>query len=278
MSPPYSTAAPRSRVLAVVLVAALALLAGCHTHPLKASTRKPVTPESLYKAAHQAMVVGDYTFSIKQYEALTSRFPFTSQARQARLDLIYVYYRKGEKESATDAADQFLRENPTHPRIDYAWYMKGMIDFERTPYAVERWFGVDMARRPPASALKAITAFTTVVTQFPKSDYAHDSLRRLIYLRNRLAEYEVNVARYYVKRGAYLAAAQRAQGVVDDYDGAPAERAAVSILLDCYKRLGFNDLAANVERVYEANYANGARGAALTSKHHWWVFWRDTGA
>ena len=258
-----------------MLLATLALLGGCHSR--QAKNLKKATAASLYANAHKAMNNNDFEYAIKQYEALTSRFPFTDQARQARLDLIYVYYRKGEKESATDAADQFLRENPTHPRIDYAWYMKGMIDFERTPYAVERWFGVDMARRPPASALKAITAFTTVVTQFPKSDYAHDSLRRLIYLRNRLAEYEVNVARYYVKRGAYLAAAQRAQGVVDDYDGAPAERAAVGILLECYQRLGFNDLAANVERVYEANYAN-TRGGALTSKHHWWVFWRDTGA
>jgi outer membrane protein assembly factor BamD len=154
--------------------------------------------------------------------------------------------------------------------------MKGMIDFERTPYAIERWFGVDQARRPPASALKSIAAFNTVVTQFPKSDYAHDSLRRLVYLRNRLAEYEVNVARYYIKRGAYLAAAQRAQGVIDQYDGAPAERAALAVQLECYQRLGFNDLAANIQRVYAANYTGNPR-TALATTHHWWVFWRDTG-
>jgi outer membrane protein assembly factor BamD len=266
----------RTRVLGALLLATLALLGGCHAR--QAKNLKKATAQSLYANAHKAMNNNDFEYAIKQYEALTSRFPFTDQARQARLDLIYVYYRKGEKESATDAADQFLRENPTHPRIDYAWYMKGMIDFERTPYAIERWFGVDMARRPPASALKSIAAFTTVVNQFPKSDYAHDSLRRLTYLRNRLAEYEVNVARYYVKRGAYLAAAQRAQGVIDQYDGAPAERAAVAILLDCYKRLGFNDLAANVDRVYQANYANGVRTGATGTSHHWWVFWRDTGS
>jgi outer membrane protein assembly factor BamD len=264
---------PNSRILSVVLLAALALLGGCHHR--EAKNLKKATAQSLYANAHRAMNNNDFEYAIKQYEALTSRFPFTDQARQARLDLIYVYYRKGEKESATDAADQFLRENPTHPRIDYAWYMKGLIDFERTPYAVERWFGVDMARRPPASALKSIAAFNTVVSQFPKSDYAHDSLRRLIYLRNRLAEYEVNVARYYVKRGAYLAAAQRAQGVIDQYDGAPAERAAVAILLDCYKRLGFTELAANVERVYQSNYA-GVKGPLVPGRH-WWVFWRDTG-
>lgn len=266
----------RARLFGALLLSVLALLAGCHSR--QAKNLKKATPQSLYANAHKAMNNNDFEYAIKQYEALTSRFPFTDEARQARLDLIYVYYRKGEKESAIDAADQFLRENPTHPRIDYAWYMKGMIDFERTPYAIERWFGVDMARRPPTSGLKAIAAFNTVVTQFPKSDYAHDALRRLIYLRNRLAEYEVNVARYYVKRGAYLAAAQRAQGVIDQYDGAPAERTAVAILLDCYQRLGFTELAANVQRVYEANYSGNPRtGTGVSGTHHWWVFWRDTG-
>src|SRR5271156_5432468 len=112
-----------------------------------------------------------------------------------------------------------------------------------------------MARRPPASALKSIAAFNTVVTQFPKSDYAQDALKRLVYLRNRLAEYEVNVARYYVKRGAYLAAAQRAQGVIDQYDGAPAEKSALAVLRIAYQHLGFKDLAANVDCVYQVNYA-----------------------
>jgi outer membrane assembly lipoprotein YfiO len=142
-----------------VLLATLALLGGCHTR--QAKNLKKATAQSLYANAHKAMNNNDFEYAIKQYEALTARFPFTDQARQARLDMIYVYYRKGEKETATDAADQFLRENPTHPRIDYAWYMKGMIYFERTPYAIERFMGVDMAKRPPASMRsKPITAFT----------------------------------------------------------------------------------------------------------------------
>jgi outer membrane protein assembly factor BamD len=256
-----------------MLLVALALLTGCHTRPLKASTRKPVTPDSLYTAAHRGLLATDYTFAIKQYEALTSRFPFTSQARQARLDLIYAYYRKGEKETAIDAADQFLRENPTHPRVDYAQYMKGLIYFERTPYSVERFFGVDMAKRPPTDLLKSITAFSTVVAQYPKSDYAHDALRRMTYLRNRLAEYEVNVARYYVRRGAYIAAARRAEGVIEQYDGSPAEQQALAILLDCYRRLGYTQLAANTERVYQLNYPATNETASAKGKH-WWQFWR----
>ena len=268
-----SIAAPgRWRLLGAGVLASLCLLSGCslfHSNkPLKTATA-----ETLYGNARRALNNNDFEYAIKQYETLTARFPFTSQARQARLDLIYCYYRKGEKETAIDGADQFLRENPTHPRIDYAWYMKGLIYFERTPYSIERFFGVDMAKRPPTDLLKSITAFSTVVTQYPNSDYAHDSLRRMTYLRNRLAEYEVNVARYYVKRGAYLAAARRAEGVIEQYDGAPAEQQAVAIMLDCYRRLGYKELSANVEKVYQVNYPPNTEAVSAKGKH-WWQFWR----
>jgi outer membrane protein assembly factor BamD len=269
LTSPFSAASGRWRLLSVLLLASLALLGGCHTAPKK----KTLTAQQLYTNAHRALIDRDFEYAIKQYEALTSRYPFSDQARQARLDLIYAYYRRGEKESAVDAADQFLRENPTHPRVDYAQYMKGLIYFERTPYSVERFFGVDMAKRPPTDALKSITAFTTVVNQYPKSDYAHDALRRLTYLRNRLAEYEVNVARYYVKRGAYIAAARRAEGVIEQYDGAPAEQQALQIMLESYRKLGFTDLAQNVERVYEFNFPPNAAVASATT-HHWYTFWR----
>ena len=258
-----------SRSLGLALVLACAALAGCAHHG-KGRDLNRYTAESLYRDAHKALNNSDYELSVKLYEALTSRFPFTDQARQARLDLIYVYYRKGENETATDAAEQFLRENPTHPRIDYAWYMKGLIDYEHTPWAFERWFGVDMAKRPPASLASSITAFTTVVKQYPKSEYAHDAQRRLIYLRNRLAQYEGNVARYYVRRGAYDAAAQRAQRTIEQYDGAPSVKDALQIMISSYHEMGFKELQANTEQVYQANFSGEPdRG---TGKH-WWHFW-----
>ncbi len=261
----------RWRLLGALCLACLAL-AACHVRPARKFT-KNANAESLYAIAHKAMVDNDFDYAIKQYEGLASRFPFTYQARQARLDLIYVYYRKGDKETAIDAAEQFLRENPTHPRVDYAWYMKGLIYFERSPLSIERFFGVDMAKHPPSDALKAITAFNTVVTQYPGSDYAVDALHRMTYLRNRLAEYNVNVARYYVRRGAYVAAARRAEDVIEQYDGSPSEKEALGIMLDCYRRLGLNDLAANVERVYQENYPAGAESARPT-RRHWWQLWR----
>jgi outer membrane protein assembly factor BamD len=271
LSSKFSAARGRWQLLGALIVVSLTLLSGCLSGSSK--NLKKANAEQLYAAAHKAMLNNDYEFAIKQYEALTSRFPFTNVAKQARIDLIYVYYRKGEKETAVDAADQFIRENPTHPRVDYAWYMKGLIYFERTPFSIERFFGVDMAKRPPSDAIKSINAFSTVVTQYPNSDYAHDARRRLIYLRNRLAEYEVNVARWYVRRGAYIAAARRAEGVVEQYDGAPAEQTALAIMADCYRRLGYTELAANVARVYDYNYPAQSESVNARGKR-WWQFWR----
>ena len=271
MNPRSRLPADRARIAGAATLALLVLLAGCHGRRSERDNRR-VTAEQLYSLAHKALLSSDYEYAVRQYEALTSRFPFSDEARQARLDLVYVYYRKGEKESATDAAEQFLREYPTHPRVDYAWYMKGLIDFERQPYKVERWLGVDMARRPPSTALQSINAFRVVVERYPKSAYAHDALRRMVYQRNRLAEYEVNVARYYVKRGAWLAASQRAARVVEQYDGAPAVRAALAIMIESDRRLGLEEHARNLEQVYQLNYP-GAGPRDLRPKR-WWKFWR----
>jgi outer membrane protein assembly factor BamD len=270
VSPTLRSPTDRARIAGAALLALLVLLGGCHSRRPERDA-KHVSAAQLYRVAHRAMNASDYEYAIRQYEALTSRFPFADEARQARLDLIYVYYRKGEKESATDAADQFLREYPTHPRVDYAWYMKGLIDFERQPYRVERWLGVDMARRPPSTAQQSIIAFRAVVERYPKSIYAHDALRRMIYQRNRLAEYEVNVARYYVKRGAWLAASQRAARVVEKYDGAPAVRNALQIMIDCDHRLGLDDHARNLEQVYQLSFHDAA---AEQRSRRWWKIWR----
>jgi outer membrane protein assembly factor BamD len=259
----------RGTVLALCMV--LLATAGCRSNRGKDLTKS--SPEVLYKKAHQSLNSYDFNAAIKQYEQLTARFPFTDQARQARLDLIYAYYRAGEKESATDAAETFIRENPTHPRVDYAWYVKGLVDFERTPNALEHLFRVDLTQRPPSTARKSFSAFRTVVEQYPKSEYAHDSLQRMIYLRNRLADYEVHVARYYMKRGAYVAAAQRAKGCVENFDGAPAVKEALSIMVQAYDRLNLKPLADKARLVYEANYGGEIRVAQADVKRPWWRLW-----
>jgi outer membrane protein assembly factor BamD len=260
---------PRGRALRAallgLLLAALAL-GGC------SSTRKKddlnASPETLYQRATKLLDEGAYEPAIKAFEGLTARFPFADAARQARLDLIYAYYRAHEKESAIDAADTFIRENPTHPRIDYAYYMKGLVYFERAPNFLERWFRVDLSERPPQDARKSFDAFVRVVSQYPHSDYAPDARQRMIYLRNRLAEYEIHVADYYVRRGACVAALDRARYVIETYDGAPATHRALAITVDCYRRLGLTELAADAQKVLEANVTPAE--AKAQKKKHWW--------
>jgi outer membrane protein assembly factor BamD len=254
----------------IALCVVLLAMAGCRSHrndPTKSS------PEVLYKKAHQALVSYDFQAAIKGYEQLTARFPFTDQARQARLDLIYAYYRAGEGESATDAADTFIRENPTHPRVDYAYYIKGLVDFERQPNAFEKLFRVDLSQRPPSTARKSFSAFRTVVEQYPKSEYAHDAEQRMIYLRNRLAGYEVHVARYYFKRGAYVAAAQRAQACIENFDGAPSVKEALQIMALAYDRLNLKPLADKARQVYQLNYGGDIQQAQAEIKRPWWKIW-----
>jgi outer membrane protein assembly factor BamD len=255
----------------VALCVVLLAVGGCRTH--RERQEQKATPESLYKRAKKELDGNNFNGAIKILESLSARFPFTDEARQAHLDLIYAYYRAGEGESATDAADTFIRENPTHPRVDYAYYVKGLVDFERTPNAIERVLRADMTKRPPSTARKAFASFKIVVEQYPKSEYAHDALQRMIYLRDRLASYEVHVAQYYLKRGAYVAAAQRAKGAIEQYDGAPAVRQALEIMIVCYDRLGLKPLAEQARQVYEANYSADVRQAQAVARRPWWRLW-----
>jgi outer membrane protein assembly factor BamD len=255
-------------LIMAVLVASLAL-GGCRSR--RSDEVRQSSPEIIYQQAKQRLNAYDYNAAVKTYEALTARFPFTDQARQARLDLIYAYYRAGESESAIDAAETFIRENPTHPRVDYAWYIRGLTEFERTPNVVERLFRVDLTERPPTTARKAFGAFRTVVEQYPKSEYAHDSRLRMIYLRNRLADYELNVARYYFKRGAYVAAVQRAKNTIEQYDGAPAMREALQIMVKAYDKLGLEELANQTRKVYLANFTDDLQQTAQNKP--WWKVW-----
>jgi outer membrane protein assembly factor BamD len=256
---------------------ALAILPGCSLlHRHKEDKLAKQGPDGLYKIAHKQLVSYDFKNAIKTYESLTARFPFTDQARQSRLDLIYVYYKEGERESALDAADQFTRENPTHPRVDYAWYVKGLVDFEHAPNIMERLFHADLSQRSPTNARKSFDAFRTVVEQYPKSIYAYDARQRMIYLRNRLADYDANIAGYYMRRGAYVAAAQRARQTFEQYDGAPAVRTALKILIDADDRLGLAPLADEARQVYAFNFPKGEQPPAegQKKKRSWWHPWR----
>ena len=259
--------------LALLFIVLGMTLSGC-----KSRSREEIMtdPALVYERGHKALMQGDYPLAIKVYEALMARYPFAAETRQSRLDVIYAYYRAGESESAIDAADTFISENPTHPRIDYAWYLKGLTDFERMPNFMERWLNVDLNKRPPTEARRSFLAFATVVEQFPNSEYAHDARRRMVYLRNRLADYEIAVANYYVARGAYVAAAQRAKVAIEEFDGSPAVREALEIMVYCYDQMELKELANQTRAMYRNNYEGEAGERATSPKRKWYKLWLAT--
>lgn len=261
------------RGLLLLSLAALLLIAGCQSNGHRDQQRlSKLSPEILYDRGVKALRSADYKEAVQVFEALTARYPFTPQSRQGRLDIIYAYYKLGEKESAKDAAETFIRENPTHPRIDYAWYLKGLIDFERTPYRLERWLDVDLADRPPSTARESFQSLRTVVEKFPKSPYAPDARKRMIYVRDRVADYELGVARHYVQLGAWVAAAQRSRQTIEQYDGAPAVKDALRIMHLCYRKLGYDEQAENTAKVFHENFPEDSI-ELQAAKHDWWKFW-----
>lgn len=243
------------------------LLGGCASKTRRKEQQN--NPVLIYNEAHKRMMGNDYKNAIKMLEGLTARFPFTSQARQAHLDLIYCYYKSGESESATDAADTFIRENPINPRVDYAYYIKGLVDFERTPNAMERWFHADLTMRPPDTARKSFESFRRVVQSYPKGPYAHDSLVHMVYLRNRLASYDIHVAQFYMTREGYVAAQQRANDVLEEYEGSPQTQDALKILIAADEKLGLKDKADEARKVYAFNFSDEDANQ-IGKPHHWW--------
>lgn len=235
------------RSLIFALVSA-AVLAGCANNQ-RAIFLPGEGPEAVYEYGAAAMADGNFREALLYFQALQARFPFSNVTRQAQLDMIYAYYRNRERESAIDAAEAFERENPTHPRVDYALYMRGLAHFDVTPGWIERMFKVDMTERPPRESMQAFSVFQELLRRFPESQYAPDARERMIFLRNRLAAYENHVAEYYMERQAYVAAINRAKYVVETYPGAPDTERALEIMVEAYETLGMTDLANDARRV-----------------------------
>lgn len=255
------------RARALLVACSLIAIPACG---YKERAAEELQPGRMYEKGHGLLLGGDYRGAVRYYEALEARYPFSEEARQSRLDIIYAYFRAGEQESAIDAADQFIRENPTHPRVDYAMYLRGLVYFERSPNILERWFGANLNERPPQDVRRAFDAFDQLIKQRPNSIYAHDARQRMTYLRNRLADYEVYVARHYLDRQAYVAAIDRARFTIENYDGAPAVQEALAIMIDAYKGLGLDDLAERSQEVYAYNFPDSRPQA---QKRRWW--WPD---
>jgi outer membrane protein assembly factor BamD len=212
--------------------------------------------EEAYVDAQDAVANGNYRKAISIFEALQARFPFSDFATQIQLELAHAYYMDHRVEQAIDAADTFIRENPTHQRIDYAIYIKALAHFERQQGLLERLFRKDIDKRPPRDGELAFSLLSRLVERYPASPYAADAQQRMIYLKNRLAAYENVVARFYLERDAYVAALGRAKTALETYHGANSGAESLRIMIEAYEGLGMTELANDTRRVLQANFSD----------------------
>ena len=250
------------------------LLGGCGLLPDQVDETAGWTPNKLYAEAKDAMAEGAYDKAIKYFEKLEARFPYGRYAQQAQLEVAYAYYRQQETASAIAACDRFIRLHPNHPNVDYAYYLKGLVNFNKDLGLLGYVSLQDLTERDPKAARESFEAFKVLVNKYPESRYTPDATARMKYLVNALASHEVHVARYYMKREAYVAAVNRAQTAIKTYPDAPANEEALFIMVKAYDLLGMNDLRDDAERVMRRNFPNSeyyARGIDRTQA--WWRLW-----
>ncbi len=212
-----------------------------------------LSANELYKRAKDALAASDFETAINTFEKLEARYPFGKYAQQAQLEIAYAYYKFDEPDSAIAAADRFISNNPGNEHLDYAYYLKGLANYTRGMSVVDRLANREPSERDTRALREAFSDFTTLVQKFPNSRYAEDAKKRLVYLHNQLAEYEINVARYYMRREAWVAAANRAKYVIENYQRTPAAREALQVLVVAYTRMGLDDLARDAQRVLDQN-------------------------
>lgn len=242
-------------LLALALL--LSILSGCSFFGEQEDVTKDWSASKLYAEASSELNAGGYETAIKYYEKLEARYPFGRYAMQAQLDVAYAYYKADKPEEAIAAADRFIKLYPQSPFVDYAYYFKGIVNYNRSVDFLDRIIPTDRSQRDPGSALDAFNDFSEVVKRFPDSKYAADARQRMLYLRGNLARNEVNVAKFYVKQGAYLAAVDRCNHVIRHYQRTSAVRDALVTMIDAYKKLGKDDLATDAQRVLDLNDKEG---------------------
>lgn len=229
--------------------------AGCSWLGFESDEIAPDVPEQqLYNEAMQAMDETNYDLAIEKLQLLESRYPFGRYSEQVQLELIFAYFSNFEPEAARAAADRFIRLHPNHENIDYAYYLKGLTAFEQDISWITQYLPVDETQRDPGAALDSFESFNTLVTRYPNSQYAPDSQKRMVYLKNRLAAYEIHVGRYYIQREAFVAAANRGRYVIENMQETPAVPDALALMVESYTMLGQQQLAADSLAVLKQNF------------------------
>lgn len=259
-------AAARAVSIAVLIL----VLAACGARREAETETLPV--EQLYTEAKASLDGGNYERAIRYYKRLTSRFPFGDYSEQAQLDLAFAQYKRSDYDEAVSTVNRFVKTYPAHPKIDYAFYLRGLVNFDRNRSYIDRLVPSQAGNRDLEAARQSFNDFSEMLRRYPQSSYAADARQRMVFLRNDIANSELTVARYYFRRGAYVGAANRAKYIVENYQQAAQIPDALALMVQSYEALGQKDLADDARRVLEANAPDHPylTGASVEGKRSWW--------
>jgi outer membrane protein assembly factor BamD len=244
---------PRGPLVAGLLLV-LTLLGACAGKDELPDIAADSGEQQIYDQAERYLNSRNYDLAVRALQALESRYPFGKYAEQAQLELIYAHYGAYEPEAAVEAADRFIRLHPQHPNVDYAYYMKGLAAAKANEDFLSRFLPTDVTKRDTSYARESFAEFAQLLSRYPDSPYAADAKARMVHLRNILARHEINVANYYFRRGAYLAAANRGRHVVENFQRTPAVPDGLAVMAQGYILLGMDDLASDAIEVLRLNY------------------------
>ena len=259
------------------MTSVLLSLSACGLLPERSDENKNVSASKLYADAQDEMAGGHYEAAIKLFERLESNYPFGTYAAQAQMEIAYAHYKAQDQAEALAAVERFIKLHPNHPQVDYMYYLRGLINFNDQIGFLSFIYSQDPTERDPKATREAFAAFKELVDKFPNSKYAADSIERMNYLINAMAQYEVHVANYYYRRGAYLAALNRAQSAVTQFSQATAREEALFIMIRCYDKLGMFDLRDDTQRLFTKNYPNSRFMGGGSGDAPWWKFWAKAG-
>ena len=264
----------QKKLSVLVVTCALLSLSACGLLPERSDDSKNVSASKLYAEAREEMDGAHYEAAIKLFEKLESSYPFGTYAAQAQMEIAYAHYKAQDAAEALASVERFIKLHPNHPQVDYMYYLRGLINFNDQLGFLSFIYSQDPTERDPKATREAFAAFKALVDKFPNSKYAPDSIARMKYLVNAMAEYDVHVANYYYRRGAYLAALNRAQDAINNYSDAPAREEALFIMVHSYDKMGMPELRDDAQRVFAKNYPNSHfTNPNATAEKPWWRFW-----
>ncbi len=263
-----------SSILRSLAVIGVLLLGGCGLLPEQIDETAGWSAQRIYSEAKDSLDTGAYDRAVQLYERLEARYPYGRFAQQAQIEVAYAHYKSNEPALAIAAAERFIRLHPNHPHVDYAYYLKGLATFNEDLGLLGGLSNQDLSERDPKGARESFETFRELVSRFPNSRYAEDAAQRMQYLVNSLAGHEVHVARYYYRRGAYIAAINRAQSAVRDYPDTPAVEEALFLMVKSYDALGMTGPRDDADRVLRANFPDSVyfSGGPQQGKP-WWQLW-----